>query len=342
MPGDILLMSAGIVLLLAGNAFFVAAEFALVAARRSAIEPKAFAGSKRAKTTLLAMENVSVMMAGAQLGITMCSLGLGAIGEPAIAHLLEQPLHDIGAPDELLHPIAFAIALAVMTFLHVVIGEMIPKNITLALPEKAALIFGPSHSRLVTIIKPFVVALNNISIFILKIMGVTPKDEITSAFTRDEVAGLIEESRREGLLSDEKEQLLSGSLDLHTQQVGSAAVPLTELKTVSRTTSPADIEAVVASTGFSRIPVVSTKGAITGYVHIKDILKLEENQHHERIPATIIRNLVLVKEHDTLQTALTKMQRAGSHMALVSARGGDVVGVVTFEDVLEELVGEME
>lgn len=342
MHSDIWLMTAGIILLLAGNAFFVAAEFALVAARRSAIEPKALAGSKRAKTTLLAMENVSVMMAGAQLGITMCSLGLGAIGEPTIAHLLEQPLHDIGAPDELLHPIAFAVALAVMTFLHVVIGEMIPKNITLSLPEKAALIFGPSHSRLVTIIRPFVAGLNNVAVLILKLMGISPKDEVTSAFTRDEVAGLIEESRREGLLSNEKEQLLSSSLELHTQQVGSVAVPLDELKTVSRTTSPAEIEAVVASTGFSRIPVMSAKGAITGYVHIKDILKLEEKQHQERIPATIIRNLVLVKEHDTLQTALTKMQRAGSHMALVSARSGDVVGVVTFEDVLEELIGEME
>lgn len=337
---ELLFLLLGVVLLLAGNAFFVAAEFALVSARRSAIEPHALNGSKRAKNTLLAMENVSVMMAGAQLGITMCSLGLGALGEPAIAHFLEKPLHDIGAPDALLHPIAFTIALAIMTFLHVVIGEMIPKNITLALPEKAALIFGPSLLRVVTIVKPFVVALNELSIGILKLFGIAPKDEVTSAFTRDEVAGLIEESRRQGLLSDEKEQLLSSSIELHTRLVSSVAVPLDTLKTVQRSATAKEIEEVVASTGFSRIPIVSAKNEITGYVHIKDILKLEDNKHMARLPATIIRDLVSVKDKDTLHTALAKMQRAGSHMALVS-NASTIVGVVTFEDVLEELVGEM-
>jgi CBS domain containing-hemolysin-like protein len=129
--------------LLAGNAFFVGAEFALVSARRTKIEPRAATGSRTARTTLRAMENVSLMMAGAQLGITACSLGLGAIGEPAVAHLLERPFATAGVPDAVLHTVAFTLALAIVVFLHMVLGEMVPKNIALAGPERSTLALGP-------------------------------------------------------------------------------------------------------------------------------------------------------------------------------------------------------
>ena len=134
---------AGILLtvfLLAANAFFVGAEFALISARRSQIEPRAQAGSRMARTTLKAMEKVSLMMAGAQLGITMASLGLGAVSEPALAHLMEPVFHDLGLPDAWLHPVAFVIAMTIVVFLHVVVGEMVPKNIAIAGPDRAALI----------------------------------------------------------------------------------------------------------------------------------------------------------------------------------------------------------
>src|SRR5687768_2882790 len=131
------------VLLLIGNAFFVGAEFALIAARRSQIEPRAEEGSRMARTTLRAMEHVSLVMAGAQLGITVCSLGLGAVAEPAVAHLLEPILEAIRVPDQLLHPIAFAIALSIVVYAHVVLGEMVPKNLAIAGPERAALVLGP-------------------------------------------------------------------------------------------------------------------------------------------------------------------------------------------------------
>ena len=131
------------VLLLAGNAFFVGAEFALVSARRSAIEPLAEAGDSRARTTLRAMEQVSLMMAGSQLGITVCSLGLGAVAEPAVAHRLERVFELLGLPQWLLHPLAFAIALAVVVALHMVLGEMVPKNLAIAGPERSALLFRP-------------------------------------------------------------------------------------------------------------------------------------------------------------------------------------------------------
>ena len=142
------------VLLLAGNAFFVGAEFALISARRTQIEPKAQAGSKVARVTLRAMENVSLMMAGAQLGITMCSLGLGAIAEPAVAHLVEPVFEAAGMPEGLVHPVAFSIALATVVTLHMVLGEMVPKNIAIAGPERSALVLGPLLYAVVAVLKP--------------------------------------------------------------------------------------------------------------------------------------------------------------------------------------------
>src|SRR6478735_9297006 len=131
------------ILLLLGNAFFVAAEFALVSARRTQLEPRADAGSRMARTTLKAMENISLVIGVNQLGITVCSLVLGAVGEPAVAHLVQPLLHVVHVPEGLLHPIAFVIALMVVVYLHVVLGEMIPKNIALAGPDRAALVLGP-------------------------------------------------------------------------------------------------------------------------------------------------------------------------------------------------------
>ncbi|HEY0359529.1 MAG TPA: CNNM domain-containing protein, partial [Mycobacteriales bacterium] len=198
------------VVLLGLNAFFVGAEFALITARRTQIEPRAVAGSRAARTTLRAMENVSMMMAGAQLGITVCSLGLGAVGEPALAHLVEPLFARFGVPDGLLHPAAFVLAMTIVVFLHVVLGEMVPKNIAIAGPERSALVLAPPLVAVVTVLRPFIVTMNAIANGILRLLRVEPKDEVGSTFTREEVAGLVEESRREGLLDADEYDLLSG------------------------------------------------------------------------------------------------------------------------------------
>ncbi|HEY8582732.1 MAG TPA: CNNM domain-containing protein, partial [Capillimicrobium sp.] len=208
-------MSAGLaiglsVVLLAANAFFVGAEFAVISARRSVVEPLADEGRRGARATLRAMEQVSLMLAGAQLGITVCTLGLGYLGEPAIAHLLEEPFHAVGVPDPLLHPIAFAIALSIVGYLHVVLGEMVPKNIALAGPERAALVLAPALALFVRAARPAIAVFNWIANAALRLIGVEPRDEVASAFTRDEVAGFVEESRREGLLDADEQRLLGG------------------------------------------------------------------------------------------------------------------------------------
>jgi CBS domain containing-hemolysin-like protein len=313
-------------LLLALNAFFVGAEFALISARRTAIEARA--GTWAGRVTLHAMERVSLMMAGAQLGITVCSLGLGALGEPAIAHLLEPLL-----PEPVRHPVAFAIALAVVVFLHVVIGEMVPKNLTLAGPDRAALLLGPPLAGVVLVLKPVIVVLNAIANLGLRLLKVEPKDEVTSTYTREEVAGLLAESHREGLLEPGRERLLTEALAYEGRTVSAVLVPPSEVVTVPATVTPAELEAVVVRTGFSRFPVDS----FTGYLHVKDLLGVSERD--EPVPPALIRPLPSLAVDRPLADALRQMRTTGAHLIRVDDAGGELAGVVMLEDALTALVG---
>jgi CBS domain containing-hemolysin-like protein len=328
------------VVLLALNAFFVGAEFALIAARRSKIEPRADEGSWAARITLGAMERVSLMMAGAQLGITICSLGLGYLGEPAVAHLLEAPFEDGAIPAAVLHPVAFAIALGIVSFLHVVLGEMVPKNIALAGPERAALVLAPPLSFVVRILYPFIGVFNWIANAVLRLVGVEPRDEVTSSFTRDEVAGLVEESHREGLLEHNEERLAVGALTFEERDADSVLLPAEQLETVTADVTPAEVEQLAARTGYSRFPI-RRDGDLTGYLHLKDVLEFEDRHRNRPIARSWIRSLPTVRSTDRLRAVLATMQRSGAHLARVDGADGRPRGVVALEDVLEELVGEV-
>jgi CBS domain containing-hemolysin-like protein len=326
--------------LLAANAFFVGAEFALVSARRTQIEPRAAEGSRAARTTIKAMEQVSLVMAGAQLGITVCSLGLGALGEPAVAHLLEPVFHAAGVPDSLLHPVAFVVALSIVVYLHVVLGEMVPKNIAIAGPERAAIVLGPPMMLVVTVLRPVVVTFNAIANGVLRLMRVEPKDEVSSAFTREEVAALVDESRGEGLLPDEEYDRLSGALGFTERTVMSVLMPREDLATVPRGATVAEVEQVCASTGFSRFPVASN-GDLMGYLHIKDVLETDPERRSRQVDDKWIRPFATMRPQDVLHDALATLQRRGAHMGRIVEDDGTVLGLVTLEDVLEELVGEI-
>jgi CBS domain containing-hemolysin-like protein len=328
------------VVLLIGNAFFVGAEFALVAARRSSIEPRAAAGSRAAAATLRAMEQVSLMMAGAQLGVTLCSLGLGYLGEPAIAHLLEDPFDALGVSGDLIHPIALVIALCLIAFLHVVFGEIVPKNIALAGPDRAALFLVPPLATIVRALRPGIAALNLLANSVLRALGIEPKDEVTSAFTRDEVAGLVDESRREGLIDAEEGELLVGALKFEERDARSVLLPLDRLITVPPAITPAELETVAARAGYSRYPV-RDDGRLVGYVHVKDVLEFDDERRNRPVSARWIRPLADVRTGDPLRTALATMQRARAHLGRAVDDDGALVGVVALEDVLEELVGEI-
>ena len=325
---------AGVALL--GNAFFVGAEFSLVSARRSSMELRAAEGSRMAKITLAAMEQVSIMLAGAQLGITLCSLVFGALGEPVVAHLLEEPFAALGLGEAARHIAAFVIAMSAMVYVHVVIGEMVPKNLALASPTKSALVLVPPLYYTVKAIRPVIGLLNAIANSILRLLGVKPRDEIASSFNRDEVIGFVKESHREGLLSAEEEQLLSGSLEFDSQTIESVITSVDKLVVTSPKPTVAELEQLIHDTGYSRFPVAKgKKGGFKGYLHIKDVLGLENGQ----TVASVIRTLPTVAPSDSAQAALRTMQRTGAHVAQVVNRRGRLVGVVMLEDVLEQLVG---
>jgi CBS domain containing-hemolysin-like protein len=327
--------------LLIANAFFVGAEFALISARRSQIEPRAQAGSRMARTTLRAMENVSLVMAGAQLGITICSLGLGAVGEPAIAHVIEPWLDAWGVPDGLTHPIAFAIALMIVVYLHVVLGEMVPKNIAIAGPEQSALVLGPPMMALVTLLSPVIRTLNAIANATLRLIRVEPMEEVSSTYTREQVAALVEESRGEGMLAEDEYGRLAGALGFTEKTIAGVVLPVAELETVRRGATVADVEALCAATGFSRFPVVSESGDLLGYLHIKDVLETDEARRQRVVDDKWIRPFAPVQPGDLLHDALARLQQRGAHMALVVEPDGTVQGLATLEDVIEELVGEI-
>jgi CBS domain containing-hemolysin-like protein len=336
------------VALLAGNAFFVATEFALVSARRSQIEPRAQAGSRLARTTLRALGQMPLMIAGIQLGVTVCSLLLGAIAEPAIAHLLE-PLFEAGhLPDDLLHPVGFAVALSIVAFLHVVLGEMVPKNITLAGPDRAALLLAPPMLAFVTMLRPAIVALDAMARAILRVLRVEPKDELSSTFTREEVAALVEESRSKGLLAKDEYDRLAGALGFTEKTVAGVMMRPESLTTVRRGSTGADVEAVCAATGYSRFPVVDdnpdapgASGELIGYLHIKDVLEPDEARRQRPIADRWVRPFATVGEDAVLHVVLEKLQRRGAHMARVVSADGATLGVAALEDVIEELVGEI-
>lgn len=336
------------VVLLAANAFFVGAEFALISARRSQIEPKAHEGSRIAGLTLRAMENVSEMMAGAQLGITICSLGLGAVGEPAIAHLIEPGIEALGLPEGAVHPIAFLIALTLVVSLHVVLGEMVPKNIALAGPDRSALVLGPILLGLVVVLRPVIVTINAMANAILRLLRIEPKDEVSSTFTREEVAALVEESRGEGLLAEDEYDRLAGALGFTEKTVAAVMMATDDLATVRRGSSAADVEALCAATGYSRFPVVDpappgTAGGdeLVGYLHIKDVLEPDEERRTRPVADRWIRPFANVSPDTALHDALEVLQRRGAHMARVVDATGATVGVAALEDVIEELVGEI-
>lgn len=327
--------------LLALNALFVGAEFALISARRTQMEPRVAAGSRTARLALRAMENISQVMAAAQLGITICSLGLGAVGEPAIAHLFEPVFTWAAVPEGFVHPVSFVIAMTIVVFAHVVLGEMVPKNLALVGPDRAALILGPFMLGVVAVLKPFVVVLNSIANLIIRLLRIEPTDEVASTFSHDEVAGLVEESRREGLLDDDEYGLVSGALDFYAGTVAQVLLPHAGLVTIPPSATPIDVEKACAQTGFSRFPVIDEDGNITGYLHIKDVLETDDVARTDTIADKWLRPLATVISTSGLYEALRTMQSRGSHMARVADENGQVTGVIMLEDVLEELVGEI-
>jgi CBS domain containing-hemolysin-like protein len=333
---------AWLVILLLINGFFVGAEFAVISARRSQIEPRAEAGSRAAKSTLYAMEHATMMLATSQLGITVCSLLILNVSEPAIHHLLEYPLALTHLPEEVVGTIGFIVALIVVSFLHVVIGEMVPKNLSFSVPDRAALILAPPLVFISMAFRPIIYALNATANGVLRIFRVEPKNEANSTFTVDEVADIVAQSTKEGVLTDTI-GALNAAFEFSTKKVKDIAVGMPYLVSLSEAATPADVERAVAQNGFSRYVLVNDGGEPTGYLHLKDVLDLDEaGEFDEPVPPKRIRQLISIFRGMDLEDALASMRRSGVHLARVFDDSGQTRGVLFLEDIIEELVGEVQ
>ncbi|MGH3978712.1 MAG: hemolysin family protein [Pseudonocardiaceae bacterium] len=325
-------------LLLAANAFFVGAEFSLISARRDRLEPLAERGVIRARTVIRASESLSLMLAAAQLGITCSSLGLGALGEPAVAHQLEKVFDPLGVPAVLLHPIAFVIALGIVTVAHILIGEMVPKNIAIAGPERTALWLVPVLVGWMRLMRPVIAALNWVANHVLRAFKIEPKDELDTAYTPDELANLIADSSREGLLDSQEQRRLTQTLSTVERSVADVLVPIERVTTVPGEPVLGDLERAVTATGFSRFPL-RAGGELIGYLHVKDVLGLAGKPPDTPVPPSVLRPLPDVPAEAKLDEALAGLRRSRSHLARAVAGDGRTVGVVALEDLVEEYVG---
>jgi len=326
-------------LLLAGNAFFVGAEFGLITARRDRLEALATDGAGRARVVLRAGQELPLLIAGAQLGITVCSLGLGALGEPAVAALLEIPLHPLHVPSPVLHAVSFVVALIVVVTLHTVLGEMVPKNLAIAGPERSAMWLVPVHYAFCRSARPVLRLFTVVAHWVLRRLDVEPRDELDSAFTSEELANLIGEARREGLLDDFEHRRLTQALSSAERTVADVLMPVSRLTTVPDTPTIGDVREAVSRTGFSRFPLRSADGRLVGYLHIKDVLDLAAADQDTPVPRARIRGLPELPADARLDDALAALRRAQSHLARAVGADGTTLGVVALEDLVEEYVG---
>jgi len=341
--GDVLGILATI-LLIATNAFFVGAEFSLISARRDRLETLAEQGRSSAVTVIRAGEQLPLMFAGAQLGITVSSILLGRLGEPAVADLLQEPFTLVGSVSPaLLHTVSLVVALAIVVTLHVLLGEMVPKNIAIAGPERTAMLLIPPYLVYVRTVRPIIALYNRCTNATLRALRVQPRDELDITVSTVELSEMIAESVSEGLLDPEEHTRLTRALQIRNRRVADVAVAVTEIRAVpvAGPGSGPTIEAVekaVATTGYSRFPIIDVDRRFIGYLHIKDVLSLGDNPQ-AAVDLARIRPLPQISESLSVPEALSRMRRSKSHLALVTGQDGTVVAMVALDDLVRDLIG---
>lgn len=332
-PGA-LLITAG---LLIASGFFVAAEFALVAARRHRLEQAVAGGKRGAKAALAGVRELSLMLAGAQLGITMVVVGLGMVSEPALHHYLEPPLTALGLPEASADVIALVIALAVITFLHVVVGEMAPKSWAIAHPEHSAMLLAPAFRAFTAVTRWLLVALNGFTNALLRLFRVTPRDEIVIVRNREQIHHLIDESSRLGLIDPDDHALLTRALDAPVRPVDQVMVPAAEIVDIAEDASAQHVVDAVARTGRTRLVVRHHDGEIVGSVHVRDALIARDHDQTWTAGARIS-PLPKVTAGTDVTTAAEQLRGAHTQLALVIDAQGSVIGLISMDDLVSTIL----
>jgi CBS domain containing-hemolysin-like protein len=331
------------VVLLVANGVFVAMEFSTIASRRTKLESLADQGDARARLALDAIGELPLQLAGAQHGVTMCSLGLGAVAEPTVAGAVEWLLDRPGAiPEGVVAALGLVIGLAIVVFFHMVIGEMVPKYVAMADPERMLLRLAIFNRIYVAIFRPFIRLLNAAANAGTRMFGVEPRDEIATAHTAPELADMLAASREGGMIDGVAHDLLSGALDFGARRAIEVMVPRERLTTVSRIATVEEAEVVIVTSGHSRLLVTGDTGSdIIGFIHAKDLLTVPSWARARPIPQGRIRRVLEVASTRNIDDVLVDMRRSRTHLGVVVGEDHETLGLVTLEDVLEELVGEI-
>lgn len=325
--GVAITVSVGLVAL---SAFFVAVEFALVAARRYRLE-EAAATSASARAALRSSKDLSMLLAGSQLGITLCTVGLGAFGKPAVEHLLEPLFTDLGEGAATV--VAFLLSLLVVTFVHLVVGEMAPKSWAIAHPERSAMMLVLPMRAFMVATRPLLVALNGMANWCLRRVGVEPVDELAGGRSPDDLRELVDHSATAGALDSERRDRIVTALDLDTAPLREVVRPIAEVAGVPVDAPPAAIRAASRASGHLRLVVGDLQGRPVGVVHVRDALTDQPGT----TAAGLMRPVPTLDAATPIHDALGAMRERRNHLALVRD-GGELLGLVTLQDLLDRLL----
>ncbi|MBK4347426.1 hemolysin family protein [Lacisediminihabitans changchengi] len=338
---ELILLGIGLVLTV-GTGFFVASEFSLVNLNRSDLEARTARGEKGLGMTISALKVTSTHLSSAQLGITITTLLTGYTMEPAIGHLLEVPIHAIGLPTAMAGVVSSVVAIVVATLLSMIIGELVPKNFALALPLPTAKLVIPFQVLFTTVFRPFVALLNNTANLILRGFGIEPKEELTSARTAEELRSLVRRSATEGSLDRDTATLLARTLVFSEHIASDVMTPRPRVSSVERTQSAQTVIELARQTGLSRFPVVDEGiDDVVGLVHVKQAVAVPREKRSDVPVSALQSDVVRVPETMKLDLLLGELRGRGYQMAIVVDEYGGTAGVVTLEDLVEELVGEV-
>ena len=332
------------ILLVLVNGFFVASEFALVSARKSRLETRAADGSSNARAALRLLENPTIFISTVQLGVTLASLALGWVGEPTVARILEPLAARIaseGTAAYVAHTAAIIIAFSLVTFLHIVLGELFPKMFALERAESFALVAARPLEILGRILWPLLWVFNQAGMGLARIVGLKASLEESSVYTEDEIRQLIELSRQSGHVNHEEHRLINQVFEFSETTVKEAMIPRTQIAAIPVDCSLEQIARQFSESGYSRMPVYrESLDDVLGFVHGKDIMPFLLEPKNFNLQKVLQPPLYIV-DNARLEDVLRQMQKAKSHFGFVVDEHGGVEGIITLEDLLEEIVGDI-
>jgi len=331
----------GVVALIAANGFFVAVEFSFVAARRSRFVEQAAEGDKRSRRAIDVHKRLSFMLSGAQLGITVTTLVLGFIAEPAIAQVIDPLLVAIGIPESATFGIALVVALVLATMVQMVFGELAPKNLAIAKPEPVARRLAPATWWFMRIVGPVIRLFDSAANRLLRLIGVEPVEELRGAVSTEELDLIVDSSAESGHLTASQAGLLERAIDFGELEASDAMIPWNRVVTVGMSASAADLRDLMSST-HSRFPVIDDDDQVHGIVHAKDLLGVGREEYGTTLVAGMLHEVLAVPEAAGLNVVLAELREHATEMAIVIDEYGGPAGVVTLEDIVEELVGDIE